>query len=193
MKWLRIGGTVLLLLLTVAGAKVIGNAEPPISAQNAPFIRTGRVGDTLDALDFSVTVTGVRGAHELSIRSGPVQTGGVFVLVHAVITAYRKPVTVPKVQVRDGHGVAFKLTDKVDQAGDLGPFEPGSPVDLEYVFELPTAAASDHLTARFGLTDSVDSQYVTYADVDLGITAAEVASWNSDQTPVKPQPMRLVP
>jgi hypothetical protein len=192
-RWLRIAGTVLLILLTVAGAKLILNAEPPISTQNAPFIRTGTVGDTLDVLDYSVTVTGVRGAHEISIRSGPVQTGGIFILVHAVITAYSKPVTLPNLRVFDGHGVGFKLTDKINQDAGLGPFEPGSPADLEYVYELPTAAAADHLTARFSLHDSGDSQYETYADVDLGITAAEVASWNSDQTPANPQPLRLMP
>jgi hypothetical protein len=183
-------GGVVIVLITIAGAKLILSAQPSARTTNAAFIRTGAVGQTLDALDFSVEVTGVRGAHVLALGDGsPVQTGGIFILVRTRITAYRKPIGVDLVEVLDAKGNTYKATEKLDQ-GPINTYQPGSPTVVEFVFEVPTAAATT-LTARFAEANTSDYQDKTYADFTLGITAEEVAQWTADTVPVSPQRLRL--
>ena len=172
-----------LLIAAIAVGGLVKSATPDADTRERPFVRTGRLGETVDARTFEVRVLDVRGAKEI-VRSGRTRTtGGVWVLVKVQAVARGEPTTIGYAALRDGRGRLFHATERITQPlARSRTLQPGIPVEGEIVFEVPVEAATD-LSIRLAWT-SIDQRMEAMAEVPLDIDAAMVAAWRAQAGPV---------
>jgi hypothetical protein len=182
-----------LLIATVAAGRSIIAFTSDIDAHMRPFVRTGSVGETVDARTFSVRVLAVRGAATIDRRNQYYDTGdeeeeeghdsgGVFVLVRVRAVAYTEPTTINYATVVDSRGRTFTPTERISQPLVGGrPLQPGIAVEGEIVFEVPRDVATV-LAVRIG-EPLFDERLAAVAEVPLPITQGSVEAWLAEDTP----------
>jgi hypothetical protein len=178
----RLGVAALVLAALAIGGPIIAAAPSP-DTQNRPFVRSGKVGERVDARVFDATVVSVRGAAQLA-RSGTAahDTAGIWVLVTVRLVAHTEPVSVGYAAVRDERGRIYWATNRIDQPLIGGRvLQPGVPVQGELAFEVPKPVATQ-LTVRLAW-HRFEQRLDAMVEVPLPIDAAAVQRW-SDQKPV---------
>ena len=172
----------MLVLALAAGALVTRNTPDP-DAQQGPFLRTGRIGQTIDLGDFDARVVSVRGAAVISQSGAAHDTSGVWVLVTVRLTSRHKPIGVGYMAVRDDQGRTYRASTRVDQVLEGGwTLQPGVPVTGEVAFEVPVAVAG-HLAIRLA-KPAIELRMAAMAEVPLPVDDASVRSWKAQTTPV---------
>jgi hypothetical protein len=170
--------SLLLIVLAVAAGGLLVRNLPGSVEMTRPFIQSGRIGDTVDGITFTVVVLGVRGAQRvLDSSDNQVDTDGVYLLVEVKVLAKTEGVNLGHVTVVDRAGRIFGLPDRIEQRFDIGyRFEPGIPIEGDIAFEVPQDALAGlvlHLSAQ----SFVEADYEAVAEVDLGIDDATATKW----------------
>jgi hypothetical protein len=114
-----------LLIATVAAGRAVITFTSDIDAHMRPFVRTGAMGETVDARTFSVRVLSLRGAARVERRnqyydtSRGEETGqdssGVWVLVRVRVVAHDETTTIGYAAVRDIRGRTYLSTERISQ------------------------------------------------------------------------------
>lgn len=194
-RWLRTLTGVGLVLLMLWGARSIERADPSEATMFGPFVDAGAVGDTVSARLYSMKVLGVRGTPQILIDSYSgtyADTDGVFVLVKTRVVVETESTYLRSVVLRDAAGRSYEPTERVQQAMKVQVFEPGVPVEGEWIFEVPRSAATS-LTIRFSDRQSFDDELVAaIGAVSLGITQAQLAGWLAIKDPITPEPAKVI-
>jgi hypothetical protein len=179
-----------LLIATVAAGRAIIAFTSDIDAHMRPFVRTGSVGETVDARTFSVRVLSIRGAATIDRRNQYYDTGeeeghdsgGVWVLVRVRAVAHTEPTTINYAAIVDSRGRTFTPTERISQPLVGGrPLQPGIAVEGEIVFEVPRDAATG-LAVRIG-EPLFDERLAAVAEVRLPITQGSIEAWLAEDTP----------
>jgi hypothetical protein len=175
---------VVLILATLALARVISQHTPDAISIKLPFVRVGAIGSVVDARRFDVDVLGVRGAAVVSDGEDNHDTSGVWILVKARFTAIRNPTMIGYTVLVDGDGRTYRASSRMDQPVVSGRYlEPGMPVTVEIAFEVPVAVATD-LSVEFAEPlDVPDLRMEAVAEVHLPIDRSEVTSWTKSTKP----------
>lgn len=131
-------------LVALAGTVVAVATAPDNAAVTAVFPVRGGIGDTLEARQLTVTVTGIRLAKSLSVgyssNLGDTATDGVWVIVDADVTP-RLGTLVLQTSTVTIDGVAYQASDILPfPAFDSQPYGAGIQMHGSLVFELPAAA-----------------------------------------------------
>lgn len=194
-RWLKTLTGVVLVLLMLWGARSIERAGPSEAAMFGPFLDTGAVGDTVSARLYSMKVLGVRGAGRILVDSYSgkyADTAGVFVLVKTRVIAKQESTYVKWIILRDGAGRSYEPTERTHQPMSVSVFDPGVPIEGEWVFEVPKSAATS-LTIL--LSDSLsgdDDLMATIGAVSLSIADTDVAGWLASDDPASPEQALVV-
>jgi hypothetical protein len=170
-------GTAALVLGTLAVGTVLLPLKPHGIAFQRPFVRTGTVGQPVDARLFRVTVLDATGGVKINGKS-PVETTGVWIVVHVKAVATTEPTAIGYAALRDERGRTFRYTDKVDQPFVLRGLQPGIPVEGQIAFEIPRDAVG-RLVARFARSNELSLEAV--AEVPLPIIKADVDAWLAEK------------
>ena len=178
----RLGAVALLVLALAAGALITRNT-PDADARQGPYVRAGRIGQTLDLGDFDVRVLSVRGAAVISQSGATHDTSGIWVLVTVRLTSRHKPIGVGYMALRDEQGRTYRSSTRVDQVLEGGwTLQPGVPVAGEVAFEVPVAVAT-HVAILLA-KPTLELRLAAMAEVPLPIDDASVRSWKAQTTPV---------
>jgi hypothetical protein len=181
-----------LIIATVAAGRAVITFTSDIDAHMRPFVRTGAMGETVDARTFSVRVMSLRGAARVERRNQYYDTsrgeetgqdsGGVWVLVRVRVVAHDETTTIGFAAVRDARGRTYLPTERISQPLIGGrPLQPGIAVEGELVFEVPRDAAVG-LAVRVG-EPYLDERMSALAEVPLPITRTNVEAWLAEETP----------
>jgi hypothetical protein len=187
----RIAGaaaTVVLLAVTLVVGTRLDTWAGPREGRYRPFQVTGRMGQTVDARWFDLTVRGIRGAGVVQYFGKPRTTGGVWVLVAVRLTARAEPSRIWFAAVEDARGRTFRPSDRVDQPLVTlgGASQPGIPIEGEIVFELPRDTAGG-LSLLVSGAPAGDTRMDVEARIPLPrIARATVDAWAATRTPVEP-------
>lgn len=151
----------------------------------AAFPSSGPPGQWVKARTFDLRVDAVTGAAKLAATANsPARTStGVFVIVQASIRATDEPVSLAGWQLRDAAGRHFTPTDRVVQPAMLGMAQPGFIRTIPVVFEIPADASG--LTVLVSQSRAASLRLDSQMQVPLPVTAATVAGWRADPTPVR--------
>lgn len=185
-RWLTTPLSVLLIVATVVAGSELKKLVPDYDDGSRPYVHTGRIGDAVDGLTFSVVVESVRGAAIVTARFGDeYRTDGVFVAVRAKVTAYSEVVVLRQVSVVDRSGRRFDSAKRFTQyMGELDRYQPGIPVVGEIVFEIPRDAGPG-LVLQMSDDPNLDLRNQTIAQVDLGVDQSSVNTWLSTKEPLE--------
>jgi hypothetical protein len=178
----RLGIVVLLVFALAVGALVSRNT-PDVDTQQQPFVRTGRVGESVRTPDFDARVLSVRGAAVISQSGAKRDTSGVWVLVTIRLMALHKPVGVGYMAIRDGQGHTYRASTRVDQARFSGwLLQPGIPIVGEVAFEVPVAVAGT-LSIQLAVPP-IDLRMTAIAEIPLAISDSSAHQWKAQSQPV---------
>jgi hypothetical protein len=170
--------SLLLIVLAVAAGGLLITYLPGSVEMTRPFVQSGRIGETVDGVSFTVVVLGVRGAQKVQDGDdNEVDTNGVFVLVEVKVLAKTEGVIVGHLTVVDRSGRTFSQPDRIEQR--IGPgyrFEPGIPIEGDIAFEVPQDALPG-LVLHVSGQAFVEANYEAVAEVDLGIDGATATKW----------------
>jgi hypothetical protein len=179
----RFLGTTALVVATVLLGGALHSALPTPDELYRPFVRTGGMGDHVDARTFDAQLLGVRGGAVISSRGEPHDTSGVWVVVKIRITAKGKETSVVSAVIVDGDDRVFKSSGRIDDNPPGRESQPGLPIDSEIAFEVPTDVPlplSVRLSSR-----SIDTRMDGMAQLNLTVTRADLRQWAADKTPLK--------
>ncbi len=171
---------VLVVAALFVGSSLTDRLPQPSAVLEAPFVREGAVGDTIELRTADVTVRGVDGSRLVRVFSSTAQTPGVFVVVE-VDWAPRGQASMlagsaPEIVAEDGR--VFGGFQPV--ANNCGPAQPGLPVRCQLPFEVSAdAAAGARLRIPAGSSTGIADDV---ADIDLGITPEQAARWAASTT-----------
>jgi hypothetical protein len=167
-----------LVIAALAVGSVIKSYTPDTDTRERPFVRSGALGDQVDARVFDAVVVGVRGAPKVTRSGRTYDTGGVWVLVKVRLVAHAAPTTVSHAMVVDRAGRLYKATQRFSQPLAGGSMlQPDIPAEGEIVFEVPADRAPGlaiQLSAgRLGV------RMDALAEISLGIDRATVEGWRA--------------
>lgn len=138
-----------------------------------PFVRRAAVGEEVDLRTMTVTVDTVSGASTLSQYGVELHSPGVWVVVEYTVVATSENTAVSMVELRDDTDRVWSLVGRSSNDCSAGP--PGVPVGCVAYFEVPREAGPG-LRMRLA-RDAVEQRYDAVADVDLGLTEADVTGF----------------
>jgi hypothetical protein len=144
--------TIILVIVVLALGYGIETLVPDQNGRERPFVHTGEMASPTVARLFSVEVTDVRVAPEITTDDGDktLTTGGVWIVLHAKFTALTEPVSVGYVALRSGDGVTYMASERLTQLLIGGRIlQPGVPAEADLLFEVPRSALAKGLSARF--------------------------------------------
>lgn len=181
----RVTSSVLLMLATLAAGHEIMQSRPDRSVTMGHFLRTGGLGDRVESLDVAATVVSVRGgAAVLTERHEEYHTDGVWLVVRVRLESLHQPQQVTLLAVHDRRGRTFWSSEKFFQATVGYTVQPGIPVEVDVVFEVPRDAVPDaHL--RVNNNKGLDLDNHTMADVDLGLDEESLRRFLANDEPVR--------
>ncbi|GAA4612472.1 hypothetical protein GCM10023195_53510 [Actinoallomurus liliacearum] len=194
----RIASIVLAVALACA-AVALQSARWSYTRAYGPFVKNGRIGQTVTEPRFTIEVDRVDGARTIHVppteyaKAQEIPATGVFVVVLATIEARHSLVYAGQTRLHTRYG-DYSPTDEFGGGGGLSKpvvttlgyvrFEPGMPRRGAYVFDVPPAAVagarlyvSDHDAedAPFGFYRDDPRRFAAEVHVDLGLDAAEAA------------------
>jgi hypothetical protein len=181
--WVRRLGIAALVLAALATGRAVTHAFPVDGRIEAPFVRTTGVGESL-RLRYADVEAGVpAGGGELEARGSLLSTPGVWVVVPVTITARAEPRTLAYAAVRGSDGTVYTANGPASRGGFApGTAQPGIPRYADVAVELPAdAAVGAHLLLAL---HSFDHRRDDLADIDLGVTRADVERWTASTSPV---------
>jgi hypothetical protein len=166
-----------LILAALAVGGVITSGTPDTDRRQRPFVRTGAMGQAVNARSFDATVLGVRGAAKVSDAGQVHDTSGVWVLVRVRLVARNEPILVGYAAVRDADGRTYLASNRIELKLVMGgrDLQPGVPVEGEIAFEVSRGAAPS-LSLRLA-RPPLDQRMDAIAEVPLGISGAMVNKW----------------
>lgn len=176
--------TVGLVLAALVVGRIITTSFQAGDSISAPFLKAGKVGTAVSLRYADVTATRVEGTPCVStdVVSVGMRTPGVFVVVPLVITVKGEPADVRYAALKDTQGRTFLAGTGTRSSFLPGTGQPGVPHYASVVVEVPRdAVAGAHL--RIAL-DSLDQRRDDMADIDLGLTSADVDKWARSNTSI---------
>lgn len=188
-------GTMLIAALAIGG--LIASWRPlgggGTDDRERPFVRAGQAGDTVSARVFDAKVVGVRGAGKVRLRGAAIDTGGVWILVRTRITATDEETTVGYAALRDARDRVFLASSRIEQEMTGGrTFQPGIPVEGEFVFEVPRDAATN-LTLLLAKA-SIDRRMDAMAEIELSTyDSPTIDQWAASAEPITLEEPKVVP
>lgn len=180
--WRRRLGTASLVVLAVGIGGAAHAYKPDPVEQQGPFIRTGHVGDRVDARTIDAQLLGVRGGSLVKSRGLDHDTSGVWIVVKVRLTSHGEPVQLGQVSIRDGEGRIFRSSGRIDNNPPLRQLQPGLAVDCEITFEVPKNVPLP-IAARLS-TQLIDLRMDGVAQLELDVTEAQLQQWAADKTPL---------
>lgn len=177
----RRAGTVLLVLAALALGRVVTTALAVDDRLGEPFLRSGAVEEEVDLRYARVTAGEPTGSTVAESSGTLLATPGVWVLVPLMVVAEGEPRRLGYAAVVGSDGVTYAANGMRSQLS-LARATPGIPHYGAVLVELPPeVAVGAHL--RLAL-DFWDQRADDLADIDLGITAADVERWQATSDPV---------
>jgi hypothetical protein len=171
----RLGAAALIVAAIALGGLIVSRT-PDTDVRERPFIRTGAIGEPVDARTFDATVIGARGATQVSRSQKLHDTTGLWVLVRVRALAHDEPTRIGYAALVDRHGRTFEASTRIDQPlVKVRTLQPGIPVEGEIAFEVPRDAADGaavHLSPA-GLGTRMEA----IAEVPLRVDDATVEQW----------------
>lgn len=152
----------------------------PADVRQAPFVHRGSVGTPVTMRLGTVTVTEVTGSTQVKQFGSIAVTSQVWIVVRLEYTAVGEPRSLTGATLRTGNGRSYgsgPLTNACTRV------QPGIPVRCSFGFEIPKAAAPGALLmipADPASPEASDDQ----VQIDLGLTAADVARFGASTTQV---------
>ncbi|MDT0303977.1 DUF4352 domain-containing protein [Streptomonospora wellingtoniae] len=169
--------TLTLLALIVAAQSLV----PDETLATEPIAYSGDIGEPVDADQFSVTVQKVRFAETVADKdgfgsSGPIEAHGVWLVATVRITSASAPLINVDAELVMDDGYVYSANGWLSNSlsGGLSTtLEAGIPVTGMLVFEVP----EDRISApvlQVNARESVDDRLSARADIDLGLSGAEL-------------------
>ncbi|MCW6003167.1 hypothetical protein K1W54_01010 [Micromonospora sp. CPCC 205371] len=188
-------GTLLIAALAIGG--LIASWRPlgggATEERERPFVRAGQVGDTVSARVFDAKVVSVSGAGKVRLKGAAIDTGGVWIIVRARITATDEETSVGYAALRDARDRVFLASTRIEQRMiGVRSFQPGIPVEGAFVFEVPRDAATNLtlLLAR----QSIDRRMDAMAEIELSTyDSPTIDTWAAAAEPVTIDEPKVVP
>lgn len=183
-RWQHVLGTGLLGLgLLAAGSWVQGwvpdDEDDPGAA---PHLRRGAVGDALDLRTATVTVDEVLGSTRVEQFGSELVSPGVWVVVRYTVVASEENTAITFAEMRDDEGRVWGLEGR--NSNDCVDSPPGLAAHCTVYVEVPPDALP---TLRVRLARlSRDTRFDAVAEVDLGLTRADAATFAAAPTYVVP-------
>ncbi len=170
------------VLAALAVGHVVTSAFPVDERVAAPFLRPAAVGESVDLRYARLTVGEPTGSTVLDPDVGTLlATPGVWLVVPLTFEARGEPRTLGFAELVGGDGTTYTVWGGRSSLL-TGRAQPGVPRYATVRVEAPPEALPGaHL--RIGLS-AFDQRRDDVADVDLGITQADVEAWAADTTPV---------
>jgi hypothetical protein len=165
-------GVLAIGLILVAAATLVDGWVPadPDQRVEEPFVTRGEVGERLDLREVSVEVDAVRGASSIDVYGSPRTSPGVWVVVEYSVVPRDETTGLQYAELRDGRGRVWVGSHGRNQAVCLdGP--PGVRSGCVAWFEVPVDAVPD---LRLRLAPTLEQRFDAIAEVDLGLTGADV-------------------
>jgi len=175
----RLTATVAILAALAVG-NVINTRLDVNTEQLHPVAEEGRIGKVTHLTYGDVEVTDVRPAEYVAPRFGDdlsPKAGGVFVLVSVKVTATREPTLFLSAYLEDSRGRRYRAASKANCAINVDGGT-GIPVYALFCFDVaPQALAGLRFELSRGnlIYSTLNGDHL--ADVDLGISDADEASW----------------
>jgi hypothetical protein len=184
-------GTVVLVVAALAAGRAVSTAFPLDGRLDAPFVRTGEVGDVVDLRYARVTAGEPDGSTLAEVSGTLMATPGVWVSVPVTIVAEGEPRRLGYAAVVGSDGRTYRANGMRSQTAWYSA-QPGIPHYGSVLVELPAeAAVGAHLQLSL---EPWDQRSDDMADIDLGITAEDVERWTSAADPVAvPAPSDVPP
>ena len=177
----RRSGVALLVLAALALGRVVTTAWPLEDRLSEPFVRSGAVGAQVDLRYARVTAGEPVGAPAAEVSGALLATPGVWVLVPLAVVAEGEPRRLAYAVVVGADGREYAARGLRSQVA-LGTATPGIAHYGAVLVELPPEAAVGALL-RVAL-DPWDQRADDMAEIELGITASDVAAWQANDDPV---------
>ena len=176
----RVGAAVLVVAALATG-RAVSTAFPFEASLDAPFLRSGEVGDPVDLRYAQVTAGQPAGSTVAEASMTLMATPGVWLAVPVTIVAEGEPRQLGYAAVVGSDGRTYLANGSRSQRAWYKA-QPGIPHYGTVLVELPAEAAiGAHL--RISL-EPWDQRADDMADIDLGITAEDVDGWTSTTDPV---------
>lgn len=166
-------GTAALALLAV-GSQVqswLPTEEDDPGSQ--PHVRAGGIGDELDLRTARLTARSVTASRRLVEFGSEMVTPGVWLLVRYTVTAEQENTAITYLELEHEDGRLWTLSGRNSNLCTGSP--PGVPTHCAAYFEVPVEAVPD-LTLRVARLAG-DTRYDALGEVDLGLTAADLAGY----------------
>ncbi len=186
----RAGAAVLVLAALVLG-RAVSTALSIEDRIGEPFVHAGEVGAEIDLRYARVTVGEPAGSTVADASGSLLATSGVWVLIPVTAVAEGEPRRLAYATVVGSDGRTYAANGMRSQLA-LGKATPGIPHYGAVLVELPAdAAVGAHLQIAL---DFWDQRADDMAEIDLGITAADVETWQATDDPVRvPSPSETPP
>jgi hypothetical protein len=176
----RTVGSTVAILAALALGNVINTHLQVNRDQLEPVLESGRVGEVAHLTYGDVEVTDVRPAMYVAPQFSDElvrKASGVYLLVSVKATATREPTLFAAAYLQDSEGRQYRSSSKADCALNIDG-NTGVPAYALYCFDVPPRALAGmrFQLSRGNLTFStLAGDHL--ADIDLGISAADEATW----------------
>lgn len=138
-----------------------------------PHVRAGGLGDELDLRTARLTVHEVTASRRLVEFGSEMVTPGVWLLVRYTVTAAQENTAITHVELGHEDGRLWSMTGRNSNLCTESP--PGVPTHCAAYLEVPVDAVPGlHLRLA---RQAGDTRYDALAEVDLGLTAADLAGY----------------
>ncbi|NUT35041.1 MAG: hypothetical protein HOV79_18445 [Hamadaea sp.] len=175
-------GTAALLIAALAVGGAISNLEPDPDVMHRPFLTAGAKGETVQTRSFDAVLLEVRGGQSVGSRGVRHDSKGVWIIAKVRLTARGETTTVSWAAIRDGDERVFEASGRVQQTLGGRDLQPGIPVEMEVVFEVPTNVPMP-LAIRLA-TNISDHRMDGMAEIDLAVTSSDLATWAQQKDPL---------
>lgn len=170
-----------LVVLTLLAGGWLERVAGPGDGATRPFVRTGQVGEAVDARMADVTVLGMRGGSLIKSYGKALDTAGVWVFLRIRVTPRTESAAIEWARLTDGKGRRFDLTMRIDQKMTFATSQPGLPVEGELVFEVPRNLVGP-LSVQLACP-RIDQRMDAVAQIELpALSPGTVAGWVADKT-----------
>lgn len=148
----------------------------------APHLRRGAVGEALDLRTATVTVDEVLGSTRVEEFGGELVSPGVWVVVRYTVVGTEENTSITFAEMRDDEGRVWGLEGR--NSNDCVDSPPGLAAHCTVYVEVPPDALPT-LSVRLARL-SRDTRFDAVAEVDLGLTRADAATFAAAPTYVVP-------
>ncbi|GAA4627080.1 hypothetical protein [Cellulomonas oligotrophica] len=178
----RAGAGALVLAALVVG-HLVTDAVGVSSGVEAPFVRSGAVGERVTLRYAHVTAGEPDGSTVLDPQDGTLlSTPGVWLTVPLEVEVRGEPRSLGHAEVVGGDGRTYGTSVSGRSVFSTGTMQPGVPRWTTVRVELPVGAVPGaRLRVALG---STDQRADDLAEIDLGLTAQDAQGWAADETPV---------